>query len=116
MSAALPENPGELMAFQAKENATYYYKGNMEGADVHFYFNVDTKCFLCETEVQGKTAKMAGNLEFDENSKTAKCEPVWGVQPFGDNDEWVSTVGEEVKTFTLSSDVVDFEGCPLTKQ
>lgn len=116
MSASLPENPGELMAYQARENYTYYYKGNMEGADVHFYFNVDTKVFLCETEVMGKTAKMAGDLEFDDSTLTAKCTPVWGVQPFGDNEDWVSTAGEEVKTFVLGSDTVDFEGCTLTKQ
>ena len=112
--AAKPQSEGDLFAYGAQTGNCLVYEGVMEGEKVTFYFNLENAKFLCTATVQGKSAKMAGDIiTLGEGKVQAK--PIWGVQPFGDSEEWVSTEGEEIKTFDISSNQLDFEGCMLNK-
>lgn len=112
MSAALPIE--EQLSSIARDEYTHRYKGTVQGDEVFFYFNTNSNVFLCEATVQGREAKMIGDLVPKFNG-VVDCVPKYGVQPFGDTSEWVSTEGEEVKTIDISKDAIDFEGQVLTK-
>lgn len=107
-------NPGLSLASTAKEGNPDIYEGDMGGSPVVFYINYETKTFLCEATVESKEAKMVGNLEFDDSGNITMS-PIWGIQPFGQEGEWVDTSGEEVKKVNVSSGSFDFEGCKCTK-
>ena len=114
--AAVPENEGEKMAYEARSDGSTCYEGYMENNLVCFYFHCEKGVFLCETEVEGKAAKMAGDLKLTDNGEWS-CKPVWGIQPDDDDESlWVDTKGEEEKFFDLKLDKIMFEGVELVKK
>ena len=113
--AAKPFNEGERMSYEASSEGRLLYEGIFEGEMISFYFHIENEWFLCETKVNGKSAKMAGNLKKN-NHGSYICSPIWGVQPFSEDDQWVNTKGEEQKTFDLSKNEIYFEHAKLERK
>lgn len=114
-AAALPSEPGYKELALAKQEGCILYTGNMEGANVEFYFHFENKMFACETQVDGKDVKMIGDLKRPKDKPNhVICIPKWAINPESIDDEFENAVGEEKKVFDLSEKEVDFEGCKLT--